>query len=390
MHYFSHHIKDFIAATRGLSLIQQGAYRALRDQYLLDEHPLTDDLDELCRVCGALTAVERRTVAEMRARFFIKQDASPRPVWTHADLEDLIDAGGKLPNNFKRAQAGKDGARARWDGKPDGKPDGKAMHPTRAQPMTHDPAPMTHDPDSGETTKTTTREGLSPTTNPASSVEAAPDGEHLGQPPKASAAQKKETVGAAEAWLESEPAVRFLCPVFGMNKDITPAPLVVAAACRTWAMGVPQSQLTLIEAFYASAPDFRNRSSWNQLHEDDPRRLRKFKMDTLIDDWAQQLAHAERWDQQRNAGTLPKLNAAATMPRHDAGGSPKKGPLGAHPLERLPDFDWEAVAKEIAPQMGWSEAEVEHLAELNWRDLAPEHRRAILERRQQKKRTSHE
>jgi len=213
-----------------------------------------------------------------------------------------------------------------------------------------------------------------------------PDSKHIPSP-----AEKKETGGSgSEVWLDAEPAVRWLCPVFGLHADIVQSPDVTGAAVRTWPRGVPRPQLVLIEAFYAAAPAFRNSLSVRGLHPDDPRRFRRWKLDALINNWAEQIAHAENWEQMRSAGTLPKLVELNSAPSVSSPPATKKEPLGVHPLERLPDFDWEAVAKEIAPQMGWSEAEVEHLAELNWRDLAPEHRRAILDRRQQKKRTSHE
>jgi hypothetical protein len=96
-------------------------------------------------------------------------------------------------------------------------------------------------------------------------------------------------------WVETAEAVRFLCPLFDISPDLTVNALTMEAAHRVFASGVLRSDLVLIEAFYSAAPSFLNRSSWHQVHEDDPRRFRRMKLDTLIDDFAAQCGHAQRW-----------------------------------------------------------------------------------------------
>jgi hypothetical protein len=136
--------------------------------------------------------------------------------------------------------------------------------------------------------------------------------------------------------------------------------MVMESACRVFAAGAQRSKLALIAAFYGCAPDFRNRSSWGLLHEDDPRRFRKFRLATLIDDFAEQLAHAARWssgawvsadNETQNSENLEKENAP--------------------PAPKLPAFPWRRVAAYVL-QWRFVPPTAEH-----WVGLEPELQRQV-------------
>ena len=70
MNYYPHHIGDYAAATRGLSLLEHGAYRSMLDLYYLDEKPLPAELSRLCRLLAARNKEERAAVSFIAGRYF--------------------------------------------------------------------------------------------------------------------------------------------------------------------------------------------------------------------------------------------------------------------------------------------------------------------------------
>lgn len=78
MNYYPHHIGDYAAATRGLSLMEHGAYRVMLDLYYLDEKPLPADTARLCRALGARTRDEKAAVCFVAACYFRKEGRSLR------------------------------------------------------------------------------------------------------------------------------------------------------------------------------------------------------------------------------------------------------------------------------------------------------------------------
>ena len=47
MHYYKKHVKDYIADTSHLTMIEHGAYNILIDTYVLKEKPLSLDKEDL-------------------------------------------------------------------------------------------------------------------------------------------------------------------------------------------------------------------------------------------------------------------------------------------------------------------------------------------------------
>lgn len=70
MNYYPHHIGDYAAHTRHLSLLEHGVYRTMLDLYYLSEKPLPADHDSLCRKIGARTKEEKEAVRAVGNEFF--------------------------------------------------------------------------------------------------------------------------------------------------------------------------------------------------------------------------------------------------------------------------------------------------------------------------------
>lgn len=70
MNFYNHYLGDYARDTKGLSLVEHGAYRVLLDHVYATEQRLPDDLAELYRIAGAMTATERKAVDKVASLFF--------------------------------------------------------------------------------------------------------------------------------------------------------------------------------------------------------------------------------------------------------------------------------------------------------------------------------
>jgi uncharacterized protein YdaU (DUF1376 family) len=70
MNFYKHFMGDYARDTKGLSLIEHGAYRVLLDHVYATEQMLPDALPELYRIAGAMTPAERKAVEKVAAQFF--------------------------------------------------------------------------------------------------------------------------------------------------------------------------------------------------------------------------------------------------------------------------------------------------------------------------------
>ena len=70
MNYYEHHLGDYVRDTAHLSMVEDGAYRRLLDQYYIRERPLPNALREICRLVRATTKSERAAVQAVLAEFF--------------------------------------------------------------------------------------------------------------------------------------------------------------------------------------------------------------------------------------------------------------------------------------------------------------------------------
>ncbi len=105
MHFYSHHIGDYNRDTSALSMIEHGAYRLLMDAYYATEKPLTADLPALCRMCRAMSKIEKESVENVVRKFF----ATENGILTHKRIEMEIAAYREICE--KRSESGKKGGR---------------------------------------------------------------------------------------------------------------------------------------------------------------------------------------------------------------------------------------------------------------------------------------
>lgn len=70
MNYFEKHIGDYIRDTVSLSMLEDGAYNRLIDQYYQSEKPLPADKKEVYRLARATSTPERKAVEYVLQRYF--------------------------------------------------------------------------------------------------------------------------------------------------------------------------------------------------------------------------------------------------------------------------------------------------------------------------------
>jgi uncharacterized protein YdaU (DUF1376 family) len=102
MHYYRHHIGDFLKDTGHLSNDQMGIYLRMLWKYYLDEKPLIDD----CESIAFAMRSDEKTVRLILRHFFVLQDDG----WRHTRCDkEIADFHGK------KAKAS-NSANARWSG----------------------------------------------------------------------------------------------------------------------------------------------------------------------------------------------------------------------------------------------------------------------------------
>lgn len=70
MIFYYHYVGDYDRDTKGLSLIEHGAYRLLLDHMYATEDRIPDDKGEVYRIAKAMTPAERRAVDRVLDKFF--------------------------------------------------------------------------------------------------------------------------------------------------------------------------------------------------------------------------------------------------------------------------------------------------------------------------------
>jgi uncharacterized protein YdaU (DUF1376 family) len=105
MHYFQFNIGDYSSHTKGLSPIEDLAYRRLIDEYYLAEQPFNGCSSDVARLIGLREY--QQEVDYVLGRYFVNQDNK----WIHGRIEkEIIDYREKQE---KRSNAGKKSAEAR-------------------------------------------------------------------------------------------------------------------------------------------------------------------------------------------------------------------------------------------------------------------------------------
>lgn len=78
MNYYERHIGDYIRDTVSLTMLEDGAYNRLLDQYYQSERPLPADKKEIYRLARANSAAERKAVDYVLQRYFEATDEGYR------------------------------------------------------------------------------------------------------------------------------------------------------------------------------------------------------------------------------------------------------------------------------------------------------------------------
>lgn len=105
MNYFEKHIGDWIRDTVSLTMLEDGAYNRLIDQYYQTERPLPNDKKLVYRLARANSSAERKAVDFVIENFFERTDAGYVQKRAEAELERYSE---------KRAKA-QASANARWN-----------------------------------------------------------------------------------------------------------------------------------------------------------------------------------------------------------------------------------------------------------------------------------
>ena len=100
MHYYRHHIGDFLKDTGHLSNDQMGVYLRMLWRYYLDEKPLKDD----CESIAFAMRSDAKTVSLILQHFFVLQDEGWRHKRCDKEISDYHEKKGKAANS----------ANARW------------------------------------------------------------------------------------------------------------------------------------------------------------------------------------------------------------------------------------------------------------------------------------
>ncbi|HEX7643001.1 MAG TPA: YdaU family protein [Burkholderiaceae bacterium] len=135
MHYYSHHIADFRKDTSHLSLLEQGLYRRLLDQYYLDEKPLGLDHVVLMRAHCVRTADEKQAFDNVLQDFFIRTEDG----YVHKRCEIEIGA------FHAKSQSAAESAKARW-ARVRAEKEAAAMRTHSDGNANHEPITNTHQP----------------------------------------------------------------------------------------------------------------------------------------------------------------------------------------------------------------------------------------------------
>ena len=136
MHYYHHHIGDFLKATSRLTDAQSMAYLRLLWMYYDSEKPLPGDLEVLAFQVGTDT----KTVELILLSFFKPDHAGPDMVWTHTRCDKEISEYRKLIH--KKSTAGKASAERRSNSSSTGVEQVSSTAPTDVQ-LTNNQEPVT-------------------------------------------------------------------------------------------------------------------------------------------------------------------------------------------------------------------------------------------------------
>lgn len=102
MHYYRKHVKDYIADTSHLTMLEHGVYNILIDTYVLTEKPLSLDKEELYWSIAARTEEEKKAVDLILKHFFEETKDGYRHKRIEAEIKDYVERGKKASDSAKK------------------------------------------------------------------------------------------------------------------------------------------------------------------------------------------------------------------------------------------------------------------------------------------------
>jgi uncharacterized protein YdaU (DUF1376 family) len=85
MNFYPFHVGDYASHTKGLSLLEDLAFRRLIDLYYLNEAPITDDVERAARVIGMRDHID--IVSYILSEFFLKSEDGYRNTRCDEEIE---------------------------------------------------------------------------------------------------------------------------------------------------------------------------------------------------------------------------------------------------------------------------------------------------------------
>ena len=136
MHYYAHHIGDFIKDTANLDDHYLATYLRLIWKYYLDESPIKGDIEDIAFAMRS----DEKTIRTLLKHFFIQSENG----WRHTRCDKVI------TDFYAKSESAKASAKARWDAKrmqEESERNANASNNNaneRKSDATHNPKPITH------------------------------------------------------------------------------------------------------------------------------------------------------------------------------------------------------------------------------------------------------
>lgn len=334
LHYYEFHVKDYMADTPDLSLLEHGAYRRLIDLCYLRGGPLPDDMAGIYRAIGASSPTEKNTAKAILHRFFTHDEGG----WMQKKCARVIANGGKLKDTRSRAESGSKGGKQRA-----ANAQAKLLDESQAK---YKQNPSNED---GEKQPSIIHNPLSIIHHPGNGAAGEPD-----------LAEKN----AAEAWLHIESAafLAALNSALGRGANHPPSADEGAAITAFAAHQQPPDHIALADlralgAYLSAAPRYDNTAAtqaWEALPPDSLLRQRRRRSDRVLADLANHIVLAWKWA--------------------EAAKKKEKRRLPVNFYEMPPCVDWKKIAAGLAEFAALSSDE---MAALNWAEAPGPGKRAV-------------
>jgi len=136
MHYYAHHIGDFIKDTANLDDHYLATYLRLIWKYYLDESPITGDIEDIAFAMRS----DEKTIRTLLKHFFTESENG----WRHSRCDKVI------ADFYAKSESAKASAKARWDAKrmrEESERNANASNNNaneQKSDATHNPKPITH------------------------------------------------------------------------------------------------------------------------------------------------------------------------------------------------------------------------------------------------------